>query len=188
MNLHSLALHELDTSFSSLKHVRTLSVKKNSFQSVESLLQFQFLEKLDLSFNSLLGGNLLCLRSLGSLQLLRSLDLSACSLALIPDDLRELPQLEELFLRRNLLEDLPDWLVDLRALYILDLSSNRISTVPLCLHDMSSLQILRLEGNPCADAIDSDSKVGYLVHKVGAVFIFMLHVSAEHSFCCHCFR
>lgn len=166
LNLQALQLSELGDHFASLKHVRTLNAKKNCFASVEPLLQLRFLEKLELSFNSQLGQHAESLRGLGSLQLLRSLDLSACGFAMVPDDLRELPRLEELFIRRNLLEDLPDWLVDLRHLYFLDLSGNRLSAVPPCLDDMPGLQILRLEGNACADAVVPESKVGHLVQKV----------------------
>eukprot|EP01031_Cornospumella_fuschlensis_P033440 gene33440-40457_t len=166
LSLHSLELSELDGSSTFLGHIRSLSVKKNSFQSVGSLLQCRFLEKLDLSYNPLLGSAAESLRGLGSLQLLRSLDLSGCSLSILPEELRELPRLEELFLRRNLLEELPDWLLELHNLYLLDLSSNRLSSVPSCLQGMVGLQILRLEGNACVEAVESDSKVAHLLHKM----------------------
>ena len=79
---------------------------------------------------------------------LKALTLGDNALERLPEELRQVPFLEELSLYRNRLERVPDSLTDLRNLQELGLHENRLSGLPLCGWErMNRLGYLALFGN-----------------------------------------
>ncbi len=68
-------------------------------------------------------------------------------LTTLPESIRDLKSLQELYLRGNKLSTLPESIGDLKSLQILNLRYNQLSTLPESLSNLKSLQTLDLWGN-----------------------------------------
>lgn len=75
------------------------------------------------------------------------LDLSDYQLAVLPESLGQLTQLQSLHLSDNQLTVLPDWLGQLSELRTLNLSNNQLAVLPEWLGHLSQLQMLNLASN-----------------------------------------
>lgn len=165
LDIHGLGLGELKEAFLPLINLRQLLARKNAFTFIAPLLYFQYLERLDLSFNKL-GVSEDSLNEIGKLQVLRCLDISSNGLRAFPADLQNLRSLEELRIRDNQISVIPDWLgMAMVVLRALDVSKNLIAEIPQSLEAAACLQSLCLDGNPCCDRIPAGSRTEHLVSR-----------------------
>jgi len=79
-----------------------------------------------------------------------SLDISDANLSQLPENLRELTELECLTLSRNELTTLPDWIGDFSKLTLLDLDDNKLTALPESLSGLTSLTCLSVSENVLA--------------------------------------
>ncbi|EXJ78559.1 hypothetical protein A1O1_08960 [Capronia coronata CBS 617.96] len=131
--------------FSSLVHLRSLKASNNHINNIDGILDLNGLLELQLG-----GNELVTVDFEGSeLSRLRSLDLSRNQLIAV-HNLHSLPQLEELNLSHNLLEDFAPSDRDHRlAIRDLRLSHNQLVTMEL--KSMPLIQRLDLDGNSVTD-------------------------------------
>ena len=97
------------------------------------------------------GNPLTRFRGLRRCRGLRALNLAACDLAAIPDEIRALPLLHTLVLAKNRLSALPPWLAAHTALERLTLYRNRLARIDPTIADMRRLRVLNLGANPIAE-------------------------------------
>jgi len=110
---------------------------------LEHLRKYSGLRRVNLSSNPMLGSSQIGMQSLshmlsskplhkGLVPLrLRSLNLSNCSLSVVPDELADMPSLESLILSGNSIRDLPVFLMNLKVLRDLDVSRNQLVVAPV---------------------------------------------------------
>lgn len=82
------------------------------------------------------------------------LRLNGKQLTEVPEPVRKLTGLEELYLGNNLLETLPDWIGDLKSLKKLDLAQNRLTRLPGSIGELESLETLELFQTPLKELPD----------------------------------
>jgi internalin A len=91
-----------------------------------------------------------------------SLDLSSLSLTELPESIRQLPQLQRLFLQINRLVVLPKSISQLPQLQELFLAYNKLTALPESIGQLGQLQRLDLEGNKLATLPESISGLSQL--------------------------
>jgi internalin A len=80
--------------------------------------------------------------------------LDFCNLTAVPDEVRDLTEIQRLDLRGNDVRELPKWLSELSRLTELDLSSNGLSEVPRQIERLPRLSSLHLSGNRLSELPD----------------------------------
>ncbi len=117
-------------------------------------LAFAGLEELRVALPRLLveldlcGNPLRSFDSLAPLTSLRMLNLGACDLGKVPDQLMALQQLDSLILAKNRLLSVPDWIGNLRELRRVTLYRNRLTRFDHGLKSLANLRILNLGASP----------------------------------------
>lgn len=76
-----------------------------------------------------------------------TLDLEDLGLKHVPNSLRDLPSIELLELRNNVIEELPTWIGELSALKGLSLVGNKLRTLPDEIGSLKNLELLWLAEN-----------------------------------------
>lgn len=84
---------------------------------------------------------------LSDLQLIKVLNLSYNQFSHLPNDIRYLVSLTELYLQNNCLESLPDGMEYMECLQVLDVSNNKLGSLNPMLGNLKSLKILKISGN-----------------------------------------
>lgn len=84
---------------------------------------------------------------LSDLQLIKVLNLSYNQFSHLPNDIRYLVSLTELYLQNNCLESLPDGMKYMECLQVLDVSNNKLGSLNPMLGNLKSLKILKISGN-----------------------------------------
>ncbi|XP_045455435.1 E3 ubiquitin-protein ligase LRSAM1-like isoform X1 [Melitaea cinxia] len=84
---------------------------------------------------------------LSDLQLIKVLNLSYNQFSYLPNDIRYLVSLTELYLQNNCLESLPDGIKYMECLQVLDVSNNKLGRLNPMLGNLKSLKILKISGN-----------------------------------------
>lgn len=84
---------------------------------------------------------------LSDLQLIKVLNLSYNQFSHLPNDIRYLVSLTELYLQNNCLESLPDGMKYMECLQVLDVSNNKLGSLNPILGNLKSLKILKISGN-----------------------------------------
>ncbi len=149
-----------------INDLKELICRKNPLQSLDEIILFQQLEKLDLSFTSNIIDVSGWPRVLSEIPTIKILELNNMQLIEIPEEIRVLKRLEKLSLRNNQIKVLPDWLGELRYLHTLDVSGNQIDFLPPFLGQMKALTDLITQNNPCQSLDLMTPEVAFLVDKV----------------------
>ncbi|CAH2100029.1 unnamed protein product [Euphydryas editha] len=84
---------------------------------------------------------------LSDLQLIKVLNLSYNQFSHLPNDIRYLVRLAELYLQSNYLESLPEEIKYLECLQVLDVSNNKLVSLNAMLGHLKSLRVLKISGN-----------------------------------------
>jgi Leucine-rich repeat (LRR) protein/GTPase SAR1 family protein len=172
LKLANNQLSTLPEWFGQLLNLRELILSNNNISTLpESFSQLVQLQSLNLFYNQLtilpewfgsltnlrlltLAGNKLrdLPESLSQLKKLQTLRLSGSGesnpLNKIPEVIRKMTRLEELWLEDCQIEFLPDWLGELSELRNLPLHSNRLTDLPVTLLKLSNLSTISLHHNP----------------------------------------
>jgi hypothetical protein len=90
------------------------------------------------------------------------LSLGGMNLTELPESLRQLTQLETLYLYDNKLAELPGWIGDLEQLQMLRLDNNELSELPEQIGNLKNLQTLALWFNYISDLPSSLAKLEHL--------------------------
>eukprot|EP01040_Poterioochromonas_malhamensis_P005236 gene5236-5615_t len=148
-----------------INDLKELISRKNPLQSLDEIILFQQLERLDLSFTSNIIDVSGWPRVLSEIPTIKVLELNNMQLIEIPEEIRVLKRLEKLSLRNNQIKVLPDWLGELRYLHTLDVSGNQIDFLPPFLGQMKALTDLITQNNPCQSLDLMTPEVAFLVDK-----------------------
>lgn len=124
--------------------VKVIAAYKNKLTYIPSLSSFKFLQELDISRNMITSLDEI---DFSKLIKLKHLDVSRNYLEQLPQEITQLPLLEELILHRNKLSSLPLDMKNLRALRKLDVSYNDITTVGAILELNDNLEDLNISNN-----------------------------------------
>lgn len=90
--------------------------------------------------------------------------LSNCNLNEIPEVIKKLDTIEELYLNKNFIHEIPSFILQLENLRELDLSSNRISKIPDFFKDLKALKCINLSSNNISDLSDTFFELINLKH------------------------
>jgi Leucine rich repeat len=88
-------------------------------------------------------------------EMVEEVDLSACQLRFVPEELLRFPQLKRLSLKDNLIKHLPVWISKLDRLECLNLESCGLTRVPPGLDALPTLREINLQGNAIKEAPES---------------------------------
>jgi len=83
----------------------------------------------------------------GNMKNLIKINLNINNIASIPSSLKNLENLEYLYLRENQIERIPDWIGEMKNLKSIDLYRNKITNIPSSLGNLNKLQNLNLSSN-----------------------------------------
>ncbi len=166
-------LTELD-----LSNQRDTPDKEKLTQIPTEVFYFEWLKKLDLSYNQLteLPNSIVRLHNLSTLNLsynqlseipdsitflqdLSLLNLRSNQLRELPDSFFSLQNLSELFLSSNQLKEIPDPISELQNLSLLNLSSNQLKELPNSFFYLQNLSKLFLSGNKLRELSNSLSNL-----------------------------
>lgn len=87
---------------------------------------------------------------------LQRLDVSACDLKAVPDELAAFSGVTEWALNGNRIGTLPDWMAQLAALEVLDISDCGLTRLPDWLGRLPSLRVLNASGNDLVEMATGD--------------------------------
>lgn len=85
--------------------------------------------------------------SIGNLIYLNRLDIHLCELEVIPSSIQDLPNLTELTIRGNLLDEVPSFIFDMTQLKWLDISRLNLTDIPAEISKLHNLENLNISDN-----------------------------------------
>lgn len=165
--LEDVELTRLPRELKELKALRRLDLPGNQLggpnSNLEVLSEMKNLEILLLSYNELPclpRGILPNLKKLSSLTL-NGNELSQEGLFTILEELSELPDVSELFLRRCEIDNFPQTIKGFSGLIKMDLAENQLDELPVWLGELASLKWIDLSGNPVQKELNWDKDIDF---------------------------
>lgn len=174
LELHNCDLERIPHSIFSLTNLQELDLKSNNIQTIEEIISFQHIKRLNclkLSHNKIIAipSSISQIKSLESLHIshnrlealppslftlpkLRHLDVSHNSISVLPPDVGLLFNLQHLAINSNKLEVLPKTLFRCTKLKVLCLGNNALTVFPEAVGQLIQLTQLDLRGN-CLDRL-----------------------------------
>lgn len=154
----------LESRLNTIPNLKSILISNNKIKSIPEIFNFSNIEELDLSYNLIteIDFDTLKLDRITHLDLsdnkglvirgifptsIVDLHINGLKLDVIPESIRNLENIESLWLFDNNLDAIPDWITDLPNLRILGLANNKFKNIPESILKIKSLEEIHFDDN-----------------------------------------